>query len=179
LLRQFLDQQGAAAAQITGALAGNDAPLAERLAHTVKGVAGSLGAGRVQQVAAKLEKAIVAKYSSTELDPILHDFRTTLDDFGTRLRAALPQPEAVPTPEALAAPLDLERAKPVVEEMLSHLNNFDPAAGECLEANRGVFHALLSAEAFARFEQHINGFAFGDALAQLQPAAKGKGLITS
>ncbi|MCZ7640780.1 MAG: response regulator [Verrucomicrobia bacterium] len=45
LLRQFVEQQGSAPAQIAAALTGGDVPLAERLAHTVKGVAGSLGQG--------------------------------------------------------------------------------------------------------------------------------------
>ncbi len=39
LLRQFVEQQGQAPAQIAEALARNEVPVAERLAHTVKGVA--------------------------------------------------------------------------------------------------------------------------------------------
>lgn len=61
--------------------------------------------------------------------------------------------------------------------MVGHLNNFDPAAGECLETNREVFRALLADGKFASFEQHIGGFAFADALALLEPAAKEKGLF--
>ncbi len=176
LLRQFVEQQGPAAAQIADALARHDAPLAERLAHTVKGVAGSLGAGRVQQVAAKLEKVIAARVSSAELAPLLQDFRTTLEDFGARLRAALPGTEPVATPAAPGASLDPETAGRVVREIIAHLNNFDPAAGECLEANRDIFRLLLPGGAFAAFEQQVGGFAFADALAALQPAATSKGL---
>jgi hypothetical protein len=61
--------------------------------------------------------------------------------------------------------------------MIALLNNFDPAAAECLEANRDVFRALLPGETFAAFERHLGGFAFAEALAQLQPAAKEKGLL--
>jgi two-component system, sensor histidine kinase and response regulator len=60
LLRQFVEQQGPAPAQITKALAQGDTSLAERLAHTVKGVAGSLGAAQVQHAAGLLEKAFQA-----------------------------------------------------------------------------------------------------------------------
>jgi hypothetical protein len=61
--------------------------------------------------------------------------------------------------------------------MIQHLNSFDPAAGECLEAHRDIFRALLPKETFADFEQHVSGFAFADALALLEPRAKEKGVL--
>ena len=51
LLRQFAEQQGPSVEQITAALAQGDAALAERLAHTLKGVAGNIGAKPVQAAA--------------------------------------------------------------------------------------------------------------------------------
>ena len=177
LLRQFVEQQGPAPAQIADALARNDALLAERLAHTVKGVAGNLGARAVQPIAATLEKAIATKAAAAELDPVLREFRATMEDFVTRLRSALPQPDIAAVPSAPAAALDPTQAKRVVEEMIGHLNNFDSAAGDCLGANRAVFQALMPAEAFGTFEQHLTGFAFAEALAVLEPSAREKGLI--
>ena len=174
LLRQFVEQQGAAAAQITEALQRNETSAAERLAHTVKGVCGNLGIRGVQQAAAKLEKSIATETAPADLASALEEFRAALEDFVSRLRAALPPTEtAVETP----APLDAEQAKQVVTEMISHLNNFDPAASECLEANRNVFRSVLPGESFAAFEQQVDGFAFADALAGLQEAAKKKGLL--
>jgi hypothetical protein len=61
--------------------------------------------------------------------------------------------------------------------MIAHLNNFDPAAGECFEAHREVFRALLPLESLASFEQHVSSFAFADALAQLEPFAREKGFL--
>jgi len=58
LLQQFADKQGNAANQISEALESNDPRLAERIAHTVKGVAGNLGIAAVQSSAALVEKAI-------------------------------------------------------------------------------------------------------------------------
>ena len=46
LLTQFAEKQGDAATQISEALKSGDANLAERIAHTVKGVAGNLGITR-------------------------------------------------------------------------------------------------------------------------------------
>ena len=83
LLRQFIDQQGAAPAQIVDALKRNDISSAERLAHTVKGVAATLGADPVSQVAGRLEKAINTKSSAEDLVPLLREFESITDDFIT------------------------------------------------------------------------------------------------
>ncbi|MCE0484517.1 MAG: response regulator [Methylacidiphilales bacterium] len=178
LLRQFAEQQGPAAAQIKEALTRQDTALAERLAHTVKGVAGSLGLGALQNVAATLERAIAAKTDSSALAPLLEDFRAGLDDFITRLRAALPPAEAVSSSVAPDAPLDLEKAKKIVQEMIGYLNNFDPAGSDCLEANRKLFQSLLPGEAFSAFEQQVNGFVFSDALVVLQKVAAEKRIFS-
>ena len=53
LLRQFASTKADAARRIASALAENDRALAERLAHTVRGVAGNIGAPAVQQAAAQ------------------------------------------------------------------------------------------------------------------------------
>jgi signal transduction histidine kinase/CheY-like chemotaxis protein len=58
LLVQFAEKQGAASAEILAALASGDLKLAERIAHTVKGVAGNLGIIAVQKAAESLERAI-------------------------------------------------------------------------------------------------------------------------
>src|SRR4030095_1628281 len=58
LLRQFVEQQGPAVEQITSALAKGDTPHATLLAHTLKGVAGNIGATQVQTTASALEKSI-------------------------------------------------------------------------------------------------------------------------
>ncbi len=58
LLLQFASKQADAPAQVSTAIESGDRKLAERIAHTVKGVAGNLGLAQVATVAEKLEKAI-------------------------------------------------------------------------------------------------------------------------
>jgi signal transduction histidine kinase/DNA-binding response OmpR family regulator/HPt (histidine-containing phosphotransfer) domain-containing protein len=176
LLRQFADQQASAAQQIADALDKGDSAVGERVAHTVKGVAGNLGAGSIQKLAGQLEKAIGAKASPQELGATLSTFKSALEAFVANLHSGLPPVEERRAP-ADDAPIDPEKLKQVVSEMISHLNNFDPAASDCFEKNRAVFRAVLSAESFSGFEQQVGSFAFGDALAQLEPAAKEKGLL--
>ncbi len=97
LLRQFLTQQAPAAVQIAEALAANDSLSAERLAHTVKGVAGNLGARELQQVAGTLEKAIANKTSTIVLEETRKNFASVLDDFVSRLRCCPSAAKSVTT----------------------------------------------------------------------------------
>ena len=58
LLRQFAEQQAATVEDIRKALSMGDAATAERAAHSLKGAAGTLGAGALSEAAAKAETAI-------------------------------------------------------------------------------------------------------------------------
>jgi two-component system sensor histidine kinase/response regulator len=58
LLVQFAASHGNVDSQILTAIEIGDRKLAERIAHTVKGVAGNIGLGKVSTAAEKLERAI-------------------------------------------------------------------------------------------------------------------------
>jgi len=171
LLRQFSAQQSDAPGQITELLKAGDRPAAERRAHTVKGVAANLGVKTVQLAAGELEKAIHDGADAARLESLRQQFATVLAPFVHRLRAALGEEPALPAaPKAMV--VDPAQLKLVVEQMTRHLAEFDAAASDCLEANRGVFASLFSTEEFGKFEQQVQGYAFGEALAQLEQAAR-------
>jgi two-component system sensor histidine kinase/response regulator len=171
LLRQFSAQQSDAPGQITELLNAGDRPAAERTAHTVKGVAANLGVKTVQLAAGELEKAIHDGADAARLESLRQQFATVLTPFVDRLRAALGEEPASPAaPKAMV--VDPAQLKLVVEQMTRYLAEFDAAASDCLEANRGVFASLFSAEEFGKFEQWVQRYAFGEALAQLEQAAR-------
>jgi two-component system sensor histidine kinase/response regulator len=171
LLRQFSAQQSDAPGKITELLKAGDRPAAERKAHTVKGVAANLGVKTVQLAAGELEKAIHNGADAARLESLRQQFATVLTPFVDRLRAALGEEPASPAaPKAMG--VDPAQLKLVVEQMTRYLAEFDAAASDCLEANRGVFASLFSTEEFGRFEQQVQGYAFGEALAQLEQAAR-------
>ena len=58
ILRQFADRQAGAPQRIRNALQEHDFSTAEREAHTLKGVAGNIGAHEVQAAAERLELAV-------------------------------------------------------------------------------------------------------------------------
>ena len=78
LLLQFLDTNRESGHEIREALAKKDQTSAVRLAHTVKGVAGTLGADALAQAAGELEKTL--KNAETgELSSLLEQFESHLN----------------------------------------------------------------------------------------------------
>jgi CheY-like chemotaxis protein len=61
MLARFIPSQGQSVQSIQDALAVNDRSAAERLAHTLKGVAASVGATALAEAASQLEQAIMAE----------------------------------------------------------------------------------------------------------------------
>ncbi len=68
LLKRFMTGQRETPLKIHAALMNKDRHLAERLAHTLKGVAGNIDASELQSAAGELEHAINAGVSDAEID---------------------------------------------------------------------------------------------------------------
>jgi two-component system, sensor histidine kinase and response regulator len=78
LLGQFCEKNRDAVRAIQTAMNKNDADLATRLAHTIKGVAANLGADPLSHAAAEVERAV--KAGERELDHLLVPLGTKLDE---------------------------------------------------------------------------------------------------
>ncbi|HTQ51245.1 MAG TPA: response regulator [Candidatus Acidoferrales bacterium] len=173
LLRQFAEQQGPAITQISDALAQGDPALAERLAHTLKGVAGNIGAKPVQTAAGALEKLIRNHAKSEEVASAKQQVTTALDPLVEQLKAALGSiaPETpVPTaPPAAANPAQSREAATHLNKLLSE---FDPGAADFIEANQAALRPLFAVDVWPKFEKLVQGYAFADAQAQLDQALK-------
>jgi len=175
LLRQFVAQQAEAPARISEALKAGDNAAAERVAHSVKGVAGNLGAGGVQAAAAALEQAIAARGDAGSIEATRQRLGDVLDALIGRLRPALGEDSMLggpPTPSSSAtAPPDPQALKVIVAQMRKQLGEFDPGAADLLDGNREAFRFLLRGDDLAKFEEHVQGYAFADARALLERAA--------
>jgi two-component system sensor histidine kinase/response regulator len=166
LLRQFASLQADAPARIAAQLQAGEREAAERTAHTVKGVAGNLGAGPVQSAAGALESALRKGEDATRIETLRLQLDEVLAPLAEELRSALGEEAPAGAPVAATA-IDPKRLSAVLEEMRGYLGEFDSAAADCLENNREVFAALLPPAEFASFEQLVRGYAFPDALAKL------------
>jgi signal transduction histidine kinase/CheY-like chemotaxis protein/HAMP domain-containing protein len=171
LLRDFAEQQGRAAEQIAEALALGDAAVAERLAHTLKGVAGNIGAKDVQAAAGALEKCLRDRTSAAVIETARQHVAAVLVPLVTALGSA-PGPASLEPPVPPAAAVDVERSRAAVAELRTLLSDSDPGAGDFVDANRDALRPLFDASRWPAFERLVHGYAFAEAQAQLDRAVE-------
>jgi two-component system, sensor histidine kinase and response regulator len=170
LLAQFAEKQGDASIQIRDALQNGDRKLAERIAHTVKGVAGNIGITEIQTAAAKLEKAI--RDEGSPPPTLLEQFASKLGSQVKAIREGLSHPSPVDANGAGALPFIPEQAVAAVARLKVLLEANDGDAGEAflsLQKTIGgqVAHSLLEALGVA-----VNDFEFDTASAKLDQIAR-------
>jgi len=171
LLRQFTEQQGPAVGQVSEALAQGDLALAERLAHTLKGVAGNIGAKPVQAAAGVLEKLIRERAASSEVAAAKSQLSVVLDPLLAQLQKVLSS--AAPgdsAPVKAPPPADPAQVRAAATQLTQLLSEFDPGAVEFLEANQAALRTLFARDQWPAFEKLVQDYAFADAQAQLEQA---------
>ena len=174
LLRQFVDQQAGAVMEMRANLEEHRPEDAERLAHTLKSVSGTLGAKGVQEAAARAERTIRNRAPSEEIDATLKRVEAALVPVVTGLRDALPAPLAPAA--AIGAALDPAEVGAAVTRLTRLLADFDASAIDFIETHGSALQPVFTANAWSRFVQCAQSFAFSDALALLEDAARARGL---
>jgi two-component system sensor histidine kinase/response regulator len=162
MLRKFVAAQEGATARVQQALDGGDVATAERIAHTLKGLAGNLGASGLQDSAALLEAAVRTGAPLPDLTGALDHTAAALQRLMTQLKAA---PGLVPQPGSVQAELsdgEREGALLVIEQIRQLLQDDDAAALELWERHAAVLRTLYPQA--AQIEAAIAGFAFEEAL---------------
>ncbi len=178
LLRQFTEQQASAPAEIHQALETGDRARAERLAHTLKGVAGNLGARRLQEAAGNLEKEIRDGRPVDDIEAARQRTGEALEGLLSQLSTAgFPAPSAPAT--SATAPVDPAAAQAAVRDLARLLADFDAGAVELLETREAVLQSLFSATEWPAFQQAVEAYAFEDALGRLNRVAQTKGWTTT
>jgi CheY-like chemotaxis protein len=159
MLRLFCDTHTEAATQLRQALAENERAIAERLAHSLNGVAANLGAQRLSDKASALEAAISGGRETVDL---IGAFETELAHTVAAIRAQ-PQEGAVP----VAAPA--VDAGPVVATLAAYLGEHSGETIDYLEQHSTTLRKALGEAAYSELAQAINRFDFARAT-QLLPA---------
>jgi len=171
LLRQFSEQQGAVVGQITAALAQGDRALAERLAHTLKGVAGNIGAKAIHSAAGALEKLIREGADGALVESAKGQVTTVLDPLLAQLQAvssstASEGPAEAPPPVAASA----AECREAAGRLTTLLSEVDAGVADYIEANRSALRPLFAGETWTQFENLVQGYSFAEAQAQLEEA---------
>ena len=174
LLRQFVENQGTAVARVTEAQGAGDRQTAERLAHTLKGVAGNIGATEVQFAAGALEKCIRDGAAEKDVETAKRRVAATLDPLVTALRAL---PEVFPAEDKVnpttPTSVQLPQSREAAGRLTRLLSEFDPGAADFVEANQAALRPLFGDAGWPEFEKLVQGYAFADAQTRLEQALKG------
>jgi two-component system, sensor histidine kinase and response regulator len=170
LLAQFAEKQAGASDEIADALQRGDSALAERVAHTVKGVAGNIGITKIQFAAEAVEKAIRLQDPATPA--LLAEFSSLLRVQVQALTEALAKNKPVSPPSDTSRKFDPEAATVAFE----HLRRFLKASdGEAEDAFLTLQEAIVGRVAPTRLDALCNAirdFEFEAALMELEELAK-------
>jgi two-component system sensor histidine kinase/response regulator len=167
LLREFATHQADTVDQIRTALATNDTESATRVAHTLKGVAGSLGARPVQTAAATVEKLLRDRAAADDTTPALELLAAVDDSFLAGLRSAL---ASTTTPAAETPAVAPARTRVIAAQLKKLFAEFDTSAVTFAEANQASLRPAFDAVAWEQFLRQTQQFAFADAQALLDQA---------
>ena len=170
LLRGFVELQGSAIVEAGDAIASGDSPRAERLAHTLKGVAGNLGAKRVHAAAARLEQALRDRAPAAEVDAARRQAADALESLLTNLRAAVAGSDSEAPQPAAATPANPPQSLNAAARLTALLSDFDPGATDFLEANHAALRPLFGTGEWTQFEELVQKYDFAEAQVQLQRA---------
>ena len=164
ILRKFVASQKTATAKIHTALEGNFLNSAERLAHTLKGVSGTIGATDLQGLAEKLETAIKNNRSREEVDALLDALQIPLADLLSGLEQQLPE-------ERLKAVVTVapEQLKAVCAKLEAMLTDDDAEAVDVLDAHADLLSAAFPKH-YCLIDESVQSFDFEAALVALRTA---------
>jgi two-component system sensor histidine kinase/response regulator len=140
---------------------------ARRLAHSLKGAAGTLGASDVRQTAAELEAAI--RDQSGNIEPLLSACAAAYEALSTRLQPLLPSAPAPVAAEPATPAVNRPGTRKILLELRHHLHDGDLSAQSLLAEQIPLLHEILGAS-YGAFEAAINAFDFETALARLDDA---------
>jgi two-component system sensor histidine kinase/response regulator len=167
LLCQFSKTEVDAGQRIAFALAENDRALAERLAHSVKGAAGNLGATVVQNAAADLEEAIATSVPAAEIEVR----RASLDDcIGSLIRGLKPVLERADVERTQSG--DPAQVREAVEQLSRYLADSNAAAIEYFETVAPHLRIFFGSDKFGHFADLVQSYAFSEAYEELLAAGR-------
>jgi PAS domain S-box-containing protein len=167
LLKQFVAKQGDAATQISEALESGNTKLAERIAHTVKGVAGSIGINEVQSLAQKLEKAL--RGGEGKVLALLVEFASLMSAQVLAIEKALS--DSATARREKARPFNSEAAADAVAQLRILLEASDGDAEESFRSLQDVVAGTVEKQLLDDLGASINDFDFDGALVRLDEIA--------
>ncbi len=179
LLQRFRDGQIDTPAKIRRAMMAQERKVAERIAHTLKGVAGMIGAKELQAVAAQLETAIRSGASEGEIEQqnthMEHEMQALFTALAKVLQPAAPvEPVVNPGP---SSHVNRDEVQAMIFRFADLLRQYDGEALDLLAESSSLFASALGLDAHRRIVRAIRLFDFDTALSTLDHGARQAGYM--
>ncbi|MBF0611863.1 MAG: response regulator [Magnetococcales bacterium] len=165
LLRQFVQQQAGAGQAIGNHLAQGALADAQRVAHTVKGLAGNLGANLLFLAATQLDHALQNQSPATEIQELLAGFNLQLGQVVKTLQELfLAEESQSPALDAVSQ----EKLAAGLEKLEKLLSEEDAESLDCFLELRSGLVTMIDAQTLATLEDAMNSYEFSTAQMTLQ-----------
>jgi PAS domain S-box-containing protein len=171
LLVQFAAKQSDAGSQVLAAIESGDRKLAERIAHTVKGVAGNIGLGQVSPAAERLERAI--RGGDATVPALVEEFAQVLSRQVQAIQQAMldVMPDR-PAEGKRRGSSDAQAASAAIAHLRVLLESSDGDAAEGFLALEGALADSFDKPRLSALGVAISEFDFDGALLKLDEIAK-------
>jgi PAS domain S-box-containing protein len=161
VLHQFVALYSDGLAELRAGVAAGDLATIERVAHSVRGAAGAIGAHRVESAAKALELGIARGMAPESIATACEALSTAIDALVVELRATLPAITSTPLPNA-------HTGAPALDQLAAMLRTADFGAREALRACAGLLRERFGADAVRTLEQAVDRYDFAGALQALE-----------
>jgi len=174
LLVKFAAKYSDAGSQVTTALQSGDREAAQRIAHTIKGVAGNVGIKRVQLAAEKLEKAIRENDSAylTMLQDLTEVLHTQIEAIDLALRAST----TIPPESTSSKSFDPHAAFHEIARLRGQLEASDGDSEETFRTLQSILSGRVEKAQLDALGANISDFNFTGALSKLDDIVQEHGL---
>jgi PAS domain S-box-containing protein len=170
ILKKFCSHHANTAEEIKIAVDNNDFELAERIAHTIKGVAGNIGANTIFECAVELDALLKQAQDNANIDkPTLTTLLADLTSHSAALINAIKTSDiyADETPATNLPKLDSAKFTALINQLAELLDDDDSEAQSCLdELIAGSDHTELK-----EISEMVSDYEFEEALELLQKFA--------
>jgi signal transduction histidine kinase/CheY-like chemotaxis protein len=169
ILGKFVKSQEHAVERIQDALLNSDGATAERLVHTLKGLAASVGAESLRTRASDLEHALHAHANAQHIENLIRPAQTQLNAVVTALRDVLGVAAQPARDNVTLSPAQHAELQQVIQNLRQLLEQDDSEALTLWETHAAGLHAMLQEANL--LEDAIGCFDFEEALRLLNQQA--------
>lgn len=179
VLLKFAHNQGGVVQQMTDCRQTGDRNTLERLTHTLKGVAATLGADRLASLAATIENLVKSSAGLESLAEPLGPMAIELDSVVSAIKAALSEVKTSVKDDAKPDGVDIQQEKltPLFNDAIALLLAFDASVEQVVAKIALLALSKRQQERLQALQDALNVYDFDNSLSLLQKWADEEGVI--